>query len=124
MIITRMRVNHLENPLGFRLSTPVFSWVVEDAQGTRATASRLQLSCDGATVADTGWADLDSLATSVELTLQPRTRYAWSVPPRWGSDARPAAPPARAGPSWAPGLRESPAGALRKQAKTFEMQSR
>jgi len=86
MNITRMRVNHLENPLGFRFSTTTFSWVVEAGRGTCATASRLVVTCDGATVADTGWADLDSLATQLDLPLAPRTRYAWTVSVRSDAD--------------------------------------
>ncbi len=79
MQIVHLRTNHLCNPLGYRLSHVVFSWVVKDAQGTKATESRIVVTSDGATVADTGWAQLDSLATEVPFALAPRTRYEWSV---------------------------------------------
>ena len=63
MRIARMQVNHIDNPLGFDLGErPTFSWVVEDAVGTRAEASRVVVSRAGEVVADTGWAELSSLA--------------------------------------------------------------
>lgn len=79
MKITRMRVNHLKEAIGFRLSSTVFSWVVEESEGTRATASRIVVTNCGATVADTDWAQLDSLAANVSVPLKPRTSYEWTV---------------------------------------------
>ena len=80
MIVTNLSVNHVTNPLGFDLgSRPTFSWVVEDATGTRATASRVVVTCDDMIVCDTGWADLDAKACALELDLMPRSRYAWTV---------------------------------------------
>ena len=79
MKITHCRVDHLEDPLGYWLEKPVFSWQVEDAKGRHQAAARLVVRCDGTVVADTGWADLDSLATPVGLELRPRTRYTWTV---------------------------------------------
>ena len=79
MKITRMRVNHLKEALGFRLSSTIFSWVVEESAGMRATASRIVVTSEGATVADTDWAELDSLAAKVEVPLRPRTCYEWTV---------------------------------------------
>ena len=79
MKITRMRVNHLREAIGFRLSSTMFSWVVEESAGTRATASRIVVTSEGATVADTDWAELDSLAAKVEVALRPRTCYEWTV---------------------------------------------
>ena len=80
MRIARMQVNHVTNPLGFDLGTrPTFSWVVEDAAGTHAEASRVVVACDGKAVVDTGWADLDAKACPLEVTPIPRTRYEWTV---------------------------------------------
>ena len=79
MKITRMRVNHLKEALGFRLSSTMFSWVVEESAGTHATVSRIVVTSNGTTVADTDWAELDSLAAKVDVPLQPRTRYEWTV---------------------------------------------
>jgi alpha-L-rhamnosidase len=86
MRICRMRVCHLQNPLGFRLDAPTFSWGVEDARGTKAAASRIRVTLGDVVVADTGWAQLDSMAAQVDgLSLAARTRYAWTVSVR--SDA-------------------------------------
>ena len=60
MQIVHLRTNHLCNPLGYRLSHVVFSWVVEGAQGTKATESRIVVTNGSTTIADTGWAQLDS----------------------------------------------------------------
>lgn len=88
MRVTHCRVNHLENPMGYRMEKPVFSWITEGAQGKKQAGARLRVWKDGAEndcLVDTGWAKLDSLATPAELALQPRTRYCWTVSVR--SDA-------------------------------------
>ena len=79
MKITRMRINHLQDPLGFRLSNTMFSWVVEESAGKVATQSRIVVTSQGATVIDTGWEQLDSLAANVGVPLRPRTCYEWTV---------------------------------------------
>lgn len=82
MEITHCRLNHLENPLGYRLAHTAFSWQVEGSRGSRAAASRLVVAADPAMkkiVQDTGFAQLDSLATVLSLPLAPRTRYYWTV---------------------------------------------
>ncbi|MBP3892748.1 MAG: alpha-L-rhamnosidase N-terminal domain-containing protein, partial [Atopobiaceae bacterium] len=92
MKITRMRINHLKNPLGFRLSNTMFSWVVEESRGRRAVASRIVVSSGGATVIDTGWEQLDSLAANVGVPLQPCTRYEWTVSVRTDAGEEVASP--------------------------------
>lgn len=79
MNITGCKVNHLTNPLGYAMHKCVFSWVVEGAKGKRQTAARIQICQEGNTVTDTGWGDLDSLATEVAVSLLPQTRYTWTV---------------------------------------------
>ncbi len=80
MNITRMQVNHIVNPLGFDLGErPTFSWVVEDAKGTRSEASRVVVTRGDKVVADTGWAGLDAKACAIDVPLAPRTRYEWKV---------------------------------------------
>ena len=87
MKITNLAVNHIANPLGFDLGEkPTFTWVVEEAVGTRATASRVVVSCDEGIVHDTGWAQLDAKACALELPLAPRTRYEWRVSVRTDAD--------------------------------------
>lgn len=79
MKITSCQINHFTNPLGYRLDTPTFRWTVEDAEGKAQAAARIVIRRDGETVYDTGWADLDSLASPLALELAPRTRYTWTV---------------------------------------------
>lgn len=79
MRISSCKVNHLTNPLGFAMEQCVFSWLVEDVSGKKQTAARILVKTDYETVADTGWAQLNSLATPVEISLQPCTRYFWTV---------------------------------------------
>ena len=99
----------MHNPIGFSMrEEPAFHWIVEDAKGTKAKESRIIVwkaplrtlsalpafpafsEADGkkndacgesglTLAADTGWADLDSLAAVVPLKLSPRTRYFWKV---------------------------------------------
>lgn len=79
MRIERCKVDHLVNPMGYAMEKPVFSWVVMESDGTKAEASRLIVKKGAEVLADTGWVDLNSLATSLELPLEPRTRYTWTV---------------------------------------------
>ena len=79
MKITNCQVDHRVNPLGFAMTTPVFSWKVTDAAGSCQTAARIVVRRGGEIAADTGWAELNSLAQPVELALAPRTRYTWTV---------------------------------------------
>lgn len=79
MIITSCKVNHLTNPLGYAMEKCVFSWIVEEAQGTEQTAARIQVYTEGQPVADTGWENPDSLATEVSFLQLPQTRYTWTV---------------------------------------------
>ncbi len=89
MQIYDCKVNHLTNPLGFRMTRTVFSWKVKDAQGKHQTEARIQVAADenmAETLNDTGWStSLDSLASKVEVELKPVTRYYWTVSVR--SDA-------------------------------------
>lgn len=80
MRITRMQVNHIDNPLGFDLGEkPTFMWVAEDAEGKSVEASRVRVTCEGEAVVDTGWTNLDAKACALDVPLEPRTRYEWSV---------------------------------------------
>jgi len=85
MIITRLKTNRIENPLGFALKHLSFSWVVEDTPDTAQTASQFILALDPdfqQLLFDSGREGrLDSVAYRPELPLQltPRTRYYWKV---------------------------------------------
>ncbi len=83
MRIYDQKVNHLTNPLGFRMDRTVFSWKAAESAGTVQTAARIVVARDDGmqdTVADTGFSEAaDSLGTVVPLSLKPRTRYYWNV---------------------------------------------
>ena len=79
MKIESCKVNHLTKPLGYSMDGCVFSWLVEEAAGKAQTAARIVVRRGDAVAADTGWADLDSLAAPVAVELRPRTRYTWTV---------------------------------------------
>ena len=83
MQIYDMKVNHLANPLGFRMPRTVFSWKVKEAEGKRQEAARLQIGADEGMqeiLFDSGFdAGADSLGYPVEFQLRPRTRYYWTV---------------------------------------------
>lgn len=83
MQIYGTKVNHLTNPLGFRMDRTVFSWKVKDAKGTRQNAARIRIASDTAMqeiLYDSGWEkEADSLAFPVKSDLKPRTRYYWTV---------------------------------------------
>ncbi|MCC8046120.1 MAG: glycoside hydrolase family 78 protein [Clostridiales bacterium] len=83
MKIYDMKVNHLTNPLGFRMTRTVFSWKVAEAIGKNQTEARIQVAADAqmhATVFDSGFAkEADSLGYRADFELRPYTRYYWTV---------------------------------------------
>ena len=83
MQITRLRTNHLENPLGFSLAPLSLTWQVEDTPSAQQTAARVEVASDAAfthILHDTGRdAALDSLGFAPPLALRPRTRFWWRV---------------------------------------------
>lgn len=89
MTIYGMQVNHLTNPLGFRMIRTIFSWKVKEAEGKRQTQARIRIAQDAdmkEILKDTGWDEkADSLGYRIELDLEPVKRYYWTVAVR--SDA-------------------------------------
>ncbi len=80
------KVNHLENPLGFDLGAPVFTW--KGGNGRLTVAKDAELSD---TVYDSGSEILNPLCVQPDLTLEPRTRYFWRVadgPVSWFETAK------------------------------------
>ncbi len=73
MQIYDTKVNHLTNPLGFRMDRTVFSWKVKDAKGTRQNAARIRIASDTAMqeiLYESGWEkEADSLAFPVKSDL-------------------------------------------------------
>ena len=83
MQIYGTKVNHLRNPLGFRMERTVFSWKVKQAKGTEQKAARIRIAADERMeqlLFDSGWdPEADPLAYPVPLDLSERTRYFWQV---------------------------------------------
>lgn len=83
MKIYDMKVNHLVNPLGFRMERTVFSWKVAEAAGTRQKSARVRVAADPqmeSLLFDSGMdATASSLGYLVRIDLKPRTRYYWTV---------------------------------------------
>ncbi|MFP7159128.1 family 78 glycoside hydrolase catalytic domain [Priestia aryabhattai] len=85
MRIYRLRTNHIENPLGFELDRLSLSWVTEAAGSTSRfqTEAQVQVSLDEDfhhIIFDSGkMQNIDSLAYTPKIDLNPRTRYYWHV---------------------------------------------
>lgn len=83
MRIERLKVNHLDSPLGYAVENPVFSWVVSASTGKKQAQARLQVALDDklqTVIYDSGMTDrLDSRGSAPGLILKPRTRYFWTI---------------------------------------------
>ena len=83
MVIGRLKVNHMVNPMGYDIDEPFFSWVVLEAEGKKQEKARIVIGLDEKLeeiVYDSGEKeDLDSIGTKVSLELKPRKRYYWRV---------------------------------------------
>ena len=79
MKIYHAQVNHLENPVGFRMERTVFSWKIKEAKGKQQSYARIRVSSDEAMehlLFDSGEdTKASSLCYPVKLKLEPRTRY-------------------------------------------------
>ena len=89
MKIYHAQVNHLNNPIGFRMERVVFSWKVKEATGKKQSYARIRVAADESMeqiLFDSGEnVAAFSLGYEVEIILAPRTRYYWTV--EAGSDA-------------------------------------
>ncbi|HUM84206.1 MAG TPA: family 78 glycoside hydrolase catalytic domain [Lachnospiraceae bacterium] len=83
MEIYQLKINHLTNPLGFRMTRTCFSWKVRGSQGKKQKDARIRIASDETMqtiLKDTGYdSQADSLGYEVSVTLKPRTRYFWTV---------------------------------------------
>lgn len=80
--IAKLRVNHLENPLGYELETPTFSWVTTAVAETAVeqAAAQVVVFQDNQIVFDSGkQANINCLSYTPDLQLKPYTRYEWQV---------------------------------------------
>ena len=83
VIIKHLKTNHLENPLGYDLRKPVFSYVVEETESKKQKAARVTVALDpefSDVVYDSGERE-DIVNTAFELPIEtePQTRYFWKV---------------------------------------------
>lgn len=82
MRITDLRTMHLDSPLGYAISKPTFSWIVTDTNSKRQLSAQIKVAADQAMqhiIYDSGEGDHSSLGHTVDMPLQPRTRYWWQV---------------------------------------------
>lgn len=83
MNISKLRTNHIENPLGYELKDVRFSWITESKTDQFQTDARVEVAEDASfqrMLFDSGKrTDMNSLAYKPELELVPRTRYYWRV---------------------------------------------
>lgn len=84
MKITKCRVNHLNNPVGFWMESLTFSWVVADAgeEDPFCIPYRITITSQGETVWRTEWKNMNPLGEKIAFCPQARTRYEWSVEAR------------------------------------------
>lgn len=81
MRLTNLRVNHVDTPLGFAVEPTGFSWKVEDAGNAKKQRfARIRVMQGENMVYDSGEdVKANSLDYRVDLKLEPKTRYSWSV---------------------------------------------
>lgn len=89
MIITDLRTNHLENPLGYALDNPVLTWTVREAAGSFQESARISISLTEDFKClyydSKRRIDISSLGFTPDITLKAQTRYYWKVQV-WGDD--------------------------------------
>lgn len=93
MRITHLRVNHLENPLGYDLGIPSFSWQVKDTISKKQEAAQLWIAADQKfqqICYDSGKGPLNSLGERAAFRMTPCARYYWKVQV-WGDQGDTAA---------------------------------
>lgn len=83
MQVNHLRVNHLENPIGFELKDLTISYLVTGGKGEEQKASQIQIALDEKfqeIVYDTGMIEgMPNCSVPILMELQPRTRYFYQV---------------------------------------------
>ncbi len=83
MRISQLKLNHLTNPMGYDLTNPTISYVVEGAKGKYQKKARVTVALDEAfseLIYDSGdREDIVSTAFALPVCLKPETRYFWKV---------------------------------------------
>lgn len=78
MKITRMKMNGIENPMGYSYDVLNVSWNVEDARGKNAEWVKVEAALDekfGNILFEAEGKDLPCSGTKLDMALMPRTRY-------------------------------------------------
>ena len=77
MKIQNLKINHMNNPLGFLMEEVVVSWNVSDAKGTYTKSGTISLSEDEdfTTILVSKTGELNSAGEKLEIDLKSRTRY-------------------------------------------------
>jgi alpha-L-rhamnosidase len=91
MEISKMRTNHLVNPLGYVFDPPFVSWVAGETEAKNQIAAQVMVKKrfspeEGVLVFDSGRDEnISSLGYELPISLEPYTRYFWKVSV-WGDD--------------------------------------
>jgi alpha-L-rhamnosidase len=78
MKITQLKINGIENPVGYRMDTLTCSWKVEDTACRRAADTRIEVGGDAdfsTILFRREGADLHSTGEELDVPLRPRTAY-------------------------------------------------
>lgn len=81
MQIDSVKINGLDNPLGFALNPLICSWKVRDSKGKNQIWAKIRISLNP-DVSDSLWekeGELNSLGEKIDLALTPYTRYYYQV---------------------------------------------
>lgn len=81
MEIRKMKVNHLENPVGYALDRILFSWIANGSEKKNGVRVMIAEDADFEKIlSDSGYRkDIDGIGYPVRMELKPRTRYYWKV---------------------------------------------
>ena len=85
MKINELKINHIENPLGYDFSTVIATFVaVDDTYSALSQElARIEVASDDmfkSCIFDSGWSpEISSTGFELSLSLSPRTRYFWRV---------------------------------------------
>ena len=83
MIIEKLKTNHIENPIGYRMDVLSLSWIVTEAKGNYVVESRVQVALDEMMteiVYDSGIQEgIDSVNYVLNFVPEAGVRYFWHV---------------------------------------------
>ena len=83
MEIYDIKINHLKNPVGYKMDRVTLSWKIKNAKGKKQESAKVLVALDSELkeiIFDSGYvSDASSLAWDLKLDLKPRTRYYYSL---------------------------------------------